>query len=167
MDLASCLPCQRTPRVFIISVYFHQSVAMLVGLQSFESEVVLISQSSVNREAGWVHELVIPADDLQQQWMDHFIEKVCHVGIAIEEDFSWVLHSYTLKCTCWPTCICTGVYMETLYFLILKLTTNICMITFSDQLLWKSLHQLQGFVYFRGVGNVGHMLPVTFFLSSL
>jgi len=55
--------------------------------------------------------------------------------------------------------------METLYFLILKLTANICMITFSDQLLWKSFHQLQGFVYFRAVGNVGHMLPVTFFLS--
>jgi len=58
---------------------------MLVGLQSFESEVVLISLSSANRVSAWI---VIQADDLQQQQMDHLIEKVYCVGIAIEEDFS-------------------------------------------------------------------------------
>ena len=58
---------------------------MLVGLQSFESEVVLISLSSANRVSAWI---VIQADDLQQQQMDHLSEKVYCVGIAIEEDFS-------------------------------------------------------------------------------
>ena len=98
--------------IYNICSFFHQSVAMLVGLQRFESEVVLISLSSAKRDTGWVHELVIQADDLQQQWMDHFN--------LLKRSAAWELQLRKILVECFtpthwsayaePTCICTGVH---------------------------------------------------------